>query len=286
MKRRRDYQKKDFRNPYFNEKRGKKRRSLKFLLSCFFIVLFLGLYLGNTLDYFKIKNIEVRGNTTISQEGIRQIISEQLNNRRFLVFNQESLLFFSKHQARKMIIDDYLVEGVKINKNLFNTLIVEIKEKSYSVVWVIGPKKYYLDQDGIAVKEVGVDDFVIETGQERTEIIIPLSLVESYPIVYDLANGTSPAVGDKIASKDLISFITNLSEFLTNNTDFEVSGYSILGPEQISMQTTEGWQVFFRTTNSVTQQVNRLLLILKEEVKDRSDLEYIDLRFAEKVFYK
>jgi len=151
---------------------------------------------------------------------------------------------------------------------------------------VIGPKKYYLDQDGIAVKEVGVDDFVIETGQEGTEIIRPLSLVESYPIVYDLANGTSPAVGDKIASKDLISFITNLSEFLTNNTDFEVSGYSILGPEQISMQTTEGWQVFFRTTNSVTQQVNRLLLILKEEVKDRSDLEYIDLRFAEKVFYK
>src|SRR3989344_4841256 len=120
MKRRRDYQKKDFRNPFLPKKLKGKHLGLKILFSCFFVFL---LFYGAG-KYFKIKNIES---------------------------NQDP--------------------------------DVETKEKGYAVAWVIGPKKYYLDKQGMVVKEETAADLVIEPGKEGTEIIRPKSGMENFPVV-------------------------------------------------------------------------------------------------------
>jgi hypothetical protein len=49
----------------------------------------------------------------------------------------------------------------------------------------------------------------------------------------------------------------------------------------------EGWDAYFTTAIPFDVQGSRLGLILKEKVKDqRSNLQYVDLRYNEKVFFR
>jgi len=68
----------------------------------------------------------------------------------------------------------------------------------------------------------------------------------------------------------------------------DVSHYTIdrLNSDQLTMVTTQGWYVIFRTTDSANDQIARLALLLQNKITDRDQLEYIDLRFGEKTFFK
>lgn len=287
MRRKRDYQKKDLKNPFFPKRKGKKSRRGKFYLIFLLAIIIVGLYFLNNSQNFKIKNIEVKGNETISAQEIKAIVEKQLNKRHWLIFSQDNIFFFNARQAKKELNNIYFFEKLKIKRKFFDTLKVELKEKTSTIVWLTTQKKYYLDLDGIAIKEVQPQDLVIQPGQEGTEVVRVGLIQQSYPTVYDQSN-SEVIIGKEVIKKELIDFIIELTETLKANADFEISHYTINSPfsDQLTLITTEGWQVHFKTTNSVSSQVNKLLLILRQKVEDRNKLEYIDLRFGEKIFYK
>lgn len=286
MLKRRDYQRKNFFNPFFPKNRKKKRGGLKvyFILVAIFTI---SLFFFNNGSYFKIKNIMVKGNETISQSEIIDLIGQQLRQKRFLIFSQDNIFFFSSRQAKKIMNDVYSFEYLKIKKRFFNSIIVEVKEKTPAVVWVLGSKKYYLDSAGMVTKELVTNNLIIEPGKEGTEVVRVGATKENYPLVYDESN-QKLTVGQEAVDKNFINFISQLEEILKNNVDFEVLHYITPNPlsEQLTMVTTEGWQAHFKTTDSAQAQINRLLLILQQKVGERANLQYIDLRFGDKVFYK
>lgn len=52
------------------------------------------------------------------------------------------------------------------------------------------------------------------------------------------------------------------------------------------VHTTEGWDIYFRTTDSPNDQVARMVRVLREQHLNRTKLSYIDLRFGDQVIYK
>jgi len=52
------------------------------------------------------------------------------------------------------------------------------------------------------------------------------------------------------------------------------------------IMTTEGWQIFINSETDLSQGLSNLPALLQEEIGDRSNLEYIDLRYGDKMFYK
>jgi len=54
----------------------------------------------------------------------------------------------------------------------------------------------------------------------------------------------------------------------------------------IRAKSSEDWEIYFRIDDSIDLQVTRLLRVLKEKHLDRTRLDYIDLRFGDRVIIK
>jgi hypothetical protein len=55
---------------------------------------------------------------------------------------------------------------------------------------------------------------------------------------------------------------------------------------EVTMVTTQGWKVYFKIDTDPEYQAKLLETILGQKITNRSKLEYIDLRFGERVFYR
>ncbi|MDA2921851.1 hypothetical protein MYX07_01145 [Patescibacteria group bacterium AH-259-L07] len=110
--------------------------------------------------------------------------------------------------------------------------------------------------------------------------------ITSLPVFYD-------KTATNLRDQAIITLFKNILDFI-NNTYFTNSGIHIpiieIAEEgdiyEIEMTTTEGWQIFINSEVDFTKQLSNLELILKGKISQRELLQYIDLRFGKKIFYK
>jgi len=288
MRRKRDYQKKDFHNPFFPKKRKSKKHCLfRLFLLIFALGLIVGLYFLNADERLKIKNVEITGNERISQQEIEEIVANQFDQKRWLFFSQSNILFFSRKAVIKKLNKNYFFDELKIRKRYFDTIEVKVKEKTSFVVWVSGADKYYLDLAGRAIRKFEINNLVIQPGEGDTEIVRSEIDSAGYPLIYDQSDELI-IIGQLVAPGDLIDFIIDLKEEFDLRADFDISHYNIAdsNSREIVLITREGWEVRFNTKESAKNQADLLFSVLGQEVENRGNLEYIDLRFGEKVFWK
>jgi len=287
-----DYSKKDFKNPYFSKIKSGRQLKHKFWLILITTFIIAGAYFiisgDRSVNFLEIKKIEVAGaGKNVNQQEIESLASQQFEQKRFWLFSQKNVLFFNKKQLKASLAGSYLFSDIKIKKRIPGKIIIIIKEKDLSLVWMSGSEKYYLDLEGVVVKQIDSEQSEAQQLKDGTSVIRAGIVNENYAIVYDQSN-SSVSLGQSAIKPQLANFITELHNRLQSDANLESSYYSIASPfsDQIILTTVEGWQVYFRTTDTVSSQISRLITILQQRVDNRSRLEYIDLRFQEKVFYK
>ena len=287
MKRKRDYQQKDFRNPYFNKRKKTKATSkFKLYILFFLALLIISLFFLNSSQKFRITDIKIEGNKYVSNDEIKKVISDQLVKKRWLIFNQNSIFFFNKRLVKEELIKRFYFDSLEIKKRYFRTIEVIVKEKKTGLILVSGENKYYVDLSGTVVRKADINDFVV---QEEGETNLIRSEIGSgqYPVVYDLSNNPV-VIGQMVITQKLVDFILEMTEYLESQSDFDILGYNLtsLQADEITLLTKEGWEAHFKVEGLAKDKANLLITILQQKVKKRSDLEYIDLRFGEKIFLK
>ncbi|NUM25399.1 MAG: FtsQ-type POTRA domain-containing protein [Candidatus Buchananbacteria bacterium] len=288
MARRIDYQRKKLNNPFFSKKDGqtalKKKKRLVFVGVLLAVV--LSAYFFDTLKYFKITSVTVKGVEFINDQEIKNLIADQLDERRWLLFHQSNIFFFNKKQAEERIQQTYLLNDFKIKKKYFNQIEVDLQRNNSGVIWANANNQYYLDLEGRATKLIDPQSLVMNT-ESGSNVIRSGVNASQYPLIKDLSN-REVNVGESILSPETVAFILELTSRLRTEADFEIAHYEINRPaaQDITLVTQEGWLVKFSLQNSVTSQINSLAIVLKQRANDRSKLDYIDLRFGEKVFWK
>ena len=287
MQTRRDYQKKSFKNPFFSSQKSGSARRLRFLFLFFLIFAILAFFFLSPKNLFEIQEIKVVGNQTINADDITAVVKSQSAEKRFFFLPQTNLLFFNSSELRKKLEQDYIFSGLTIDKQLFHSLTIEIQEDIAPFFWFSNAKSYYLTAAGKAVKAVGLEDLSIQASATGTEVIRFAPRGKNYPTVFDQSN-TEVILGEPIVDTTITEFITQLTASINSYADFEIASYSISSPYSfdLTLVTTEGWQIYFRMSEPLDQQFNKLIALLREKLKTRANLEYIDLRFSEKVFYK
>ena len=290
VKRRPDYQKKDFNNPFYSrrdQRSASARKPVKTLLLFGLIVVVVGLFYLSNAQKFQINDIEVNGNKYLDSQEIEQTVRDQLTQRRWLFFKQSSIFFFSKKQAKAALAQSYFLERLSVKKHYFDTIVVDLEEKTSGLIWASSQKQYYLDLTGVAIREIQPTDLLFFAGQGDTDVVRAEVNSGQYPLVKDQSN-REVAVGQPVISPELVSFVISLTNLIDRGADFSISHFEIGWPEakDITLMTKEGWWVKFSLGDSAGTQFNSLSLILQQKIPDQTKLEYIDLRFGEKIFWQ
>lgn len=268
MKIKKDYNIRGFVNPYFGNKKpeGKKggfntKKYLKILA-----VIFLA-YLVIYSDLFKVKTIEVNGTDMIDKAELKQLISDQISHRRWLILPQDNLLFLSKRQIVSKINVQYALADLKIDRGWHKLTINIVEKVSYLIVYN-KQKFFFADNRGVITKEI--------TQEEATRYWT------KFPIL-NVSRDTN--IGDTIVSEKMVSYILQLNEKI-KALGIEINGFENEEEFGAILVAKAGWRAKFDINSDLDLAIENMQIVLKEKIKDLNNLQYIDLRFGNKVFYK
>jgi len=281
MKLRKDYYQKKFINNLFGKKikeyKVRKRfwlfRHKKIYLPLLGIIIIGLIYLLFYSTVFRVEEIEMQGLRDISFDELEQMIQEQQSKKRFFICPQTNLFCFSKKKLGERLNSKYSLEIVVVKKRPFHKLKVYLQEHTSALTWISGDKFYYIDLQGMLLSEVPFKD-----------------PNPNFPRIYD--ESSQIVRGDyAILSTQQIDFIIAILTKLPLRTgDIEVNSFRLpnKNSNEIKVVTEKGWQIYFNTNLDVEKQMDKLVLIYEKKIKELgiTNLEYIDLRFGNRVFYK
>ena len=94
--------------------------------------------------------------------------------------------------------------------------------------------------------------------------------------------------GEKIIAENIMSAILKIKNNLENNLQINIEEIIISSPLKIDITTNEKWKIYFNLESDIDMQIIRLSLLLNSEIPegDRKNLQYVDLRFKDKAYYK
>ena len=94
--------------------------------------------------------------------------------------------------------------------------------------------------------------------------------------------------GEKVVEKNIMDIINNVKRSLKDNFQIDVKEAIISNPSRLNIETSENWQIYLNTDLESDLQIVKMNLLLRDEIpaSGRKGLQYIDLRFKDRAYYK
>ncbi len=269
------------REEYLRKKR--KRRVLKISFFIFLFFLFVGLvvYTSHRKE-FRVTRVYLSGGVLLTEEEIEKKSLEFLSGYYFWMFPKNNTFIFSKDDLEVYLKENFKrVDTVIIKKKGLTALSVEIKERKPFAVWC----------KGLAEKSEGEIESCFFMDQNSTIFSeAPNFSGDAYFKYYGDLGVESPIGKEYVAST---TKFMDISDFVVNVKSLSLKPLYIVvkGEDYFSMVLSGGGYILFDTKESLYVVVQKLSALLKTDELanlDRSNLplEYIDLRFGNKLFYK
>jgi hypothetical protein len=270
------------------ERREKKNFSLRkaVLVVTIFMILagIAGAVYALRLPQWQIIKIEI-SSEVLSKEEIRdKILSYLAGEYMFLI--PRSSIFMARTESIEQFLRDRMprLKIVKVDKRFPDTLEVYAEERKPWAIYcnnleaaeatssppIIREEHcVYIDKEGFSYEEApdasGPLILKIKSDEEK------LSLEET------------------VVDAERISRITALADTLDKILGIKVIGYEIFSkiPREIRVVTADGFKIWLNLEDDFKNTAKMIQVLLNKEVGDkRLNLEYIDARFGNKIFYK
>lgn len=282
------------------EKRKRKffsRRSIFSMLVLFGIIVVTGgvLY-ALQASYFQISSIKIVGLISLDELEIRQKLSSYLDGRVAVFLPRKSFFFVSSRDVETHLLDAFpRIAAVSVAKIFPQELSVQISERK---LWGIYCNDFVMESS--PDKDTAAQGAPIPVEVKAAEDAM-CAYVDQEGFAYELAPFSAGSLlikihGDgeleipsQVISHGLAIRLAEFSKELKDVLGIDTSGYEF--SRQISrefrVKTSEGFSLWINRDNDFAGVVKVLKTVLDEEIKDRRNkLEYADLRFGNKVFYK
>jgi len=240
-----------------------------FLIEVIYILFFSG--------FLSSANIEIRGTEEIDPQIVREIIDSQISGKYLNYIEKNNLLLLSSEKIKKMIYGEFRkIKEVKIQKDFKRNLFVDVIERKSRIILCSGEPCYVVDDEGIAFSEA---DLEIEKNKENKLLIF----INESNRFFNL--------NDEVLASEFMNYLYDIKDKLKNDLDLEIE-QEIRTPQIISgdirVKITDGWMIYFNNEIPLEKEIEMLKVVLDEKIEKekRGDLEYVDLRTNNKVFYK
>ncbi|MFA5163330.1 MAG: hypothetical protein WC441_02250 [Patescibacteria group bacterium] len=267
-----DYQAKGLKNPFFRIKKKGRPSSFKWRLVLALLLIILIVWAIWFSPLFRVRAVKVEGGQRVDPKAVEDIVWRQTEKKRFLIFSQANLFILDKKSLEKDINSAFNFASLEIkNSPLRGRVSIRLSERPYAFIWQEGDSYYFSDQQGSLIRDEAVSDekkqqyFILEnrTGHSLIKDNY-LDLNESY-----------------------LPFILKIAVELEKYPDLKVKKYFIDNELNTVKLSLEGPEIYFSTREEALDQLNKLLVVKKETIKDAfAKLKYIDLRYQDKVYYQ
>lgn len=259
-----DYQVKNFNNPYFHpEKKSLTKHFNTKLYLQILLALFL-LYVIIYSDLFKITAVGVTGTDLIDQNEIRTMAEKELSGHKLFIFPNRNMIFFNKKKLEQGINSRYALNKLEVKKS-WHRLDINLEEKVAYLIVTSGQSAYFADMTGTVIKE-----------------LTPQEVISYSPRFPTLTLTQEIKVGDKPVSGRYVNYILELDKDLKSH-GIKVKDYQSGGVDQVFMTSDAGWQAKFSINTNIKYSLENLYLFLDKKLKGKS-FQYIDLRISDRVY--
>lgn len=242
------------------------------VISLIFILLVAIFYTLFWTDLFRVKEPVIVGTKRIAPSKISQVLEPLLAGLRWKIVPANALLAISPNKIRANLKDvSPVVADVEVQRALPDILKIKIKEREPLAIWSAAGKFFFVDKRGIAYEEI--------LRSESRDVSLPVIVDERHRATID---------GDRVITVESLEFVKKTYANITRQADIGINFFiapSRLAPDLI-LVTSEGWKIYFATAQDPKIQAAILQEVLGTQVKDRSTLQYIDLRIPGRVFVK
>lgn len=241
----------------------------KILFIIFFIFLFYFLFYFN---YFQIKRVVVIGSKSIQDSSIEAEVFSNLSNRRFFIFPGKNIFLIKKYALKRDLKKKFSrIRQLEISRIYPDVLKIKIFEFEPKMIWQSGDKNYFVDDEGRVYSEAESRE------AEKTGL----------PKIKD-AGEKEVQIFENVLFLKHVNFIqTAISRLPKEGTEIAAVEMPAKLAQEIHFLTLEGWKIMFNVDKDADAQINNLVTVLQQEVKERREsLEYVDLRVENWVYYK
>ena len=265
-------------------KKGRRRVILvKILLSVFaLLVIFAGLVYISRVPFFNFKGVEITGNKAVDAENIKISIEKEIAGNYLKLFPKTNILFYPKNNIKKELFNQFkklkdINFSIKDNK----ILEVSVTEREAKYLWcgenlVVGApsdeKCSFVDESGYVF-----DLAPYFSGNVYFKFFGPLAGDYFFPDIFRKVlafKDTLIHMGFKLVSLYILDN-GDIKIFLSNSDKTLIGPYITLKADSDFQKVAENLQTALSTEP------------LQSNFKNKySSLEYIDLRFGNKVVYK
>ena len=260
---------------YLAKKRKKVFLRLFFWLLAVLAVITGLVYLLFFSNFFYVKEVSIANQSFIPNQEIRRTIDDFLVQKKFFVSGFSNLIFVENDKIQSLIISNFpQAENVTVGKKYPHTVKVSLDGKMALGVWCFAAgdldKCFYFDKNGIAFETSTDSDgsLLLRIEDEKSQF---------------------EKLGQAVTDKELLAFILSIRPEL-EKVKIDIKKIIILADEdfRVDAQTTEGWKIYFSTKDDLKSQVNSLNVFLGQKIslEKRNQLQYIDVRIPNRVYYK
>ena len=248
--------------------KARRRRGVFFLILLLILIL---AYIFLFSPLFKIKSIDILGNKEVSEEQIKNY------------FNYKNIFLFTEAKIKADLVRKIpKIVDIRVKKDIKDIfkrkikLIIQEREKigivcqmDSSSAEAIEDKCFYIDKEGV----------VFENALQTSGSLI--LLIKDY-------SQREFVLGKKLFEENLINNILEIRENLFLETGIKSLDFNILSfpPNDLKVMTNEGWYIIFSLERNINSQITALKAALEEKIQKRENLEYIDLRIENRIYYK
>ncbi len=224
-----------------------------------------------------IAKIEIFGTENCDSRDIQSEVEAKINGKNLNLFPRNNFILAGEREIEENILDRFnLVESAEVEKNFPDKLVVKIKERQTGLVLCGAGECFVLDDQGRAFAPAN-----FETNELKENELIRLSD----------DSGKSFKIEEAVLDPEYLKYILEAGKKIQDQAGvlLEKEAHTPqIASGDIRMKSEEGWLIYLDREVPAEKEAEALRLVLENKIgkEERKNLEYVDLRAENKVYYK
>ena len=255
-----------------------RRRRNKLIVASSVVLLMAGIVYGvhwlSYLPALTIKNVEIKGQVYMPEDILNTYVESVLSDAAYHFLSRSNIFLYPRHVIENGIVASFpRVKSVSVSRGslVSQTVSVEVAERKPFAQWcTAGQACFQMDDTGYL--------FAVVATSSRDMYTTP------YVFTGDIVDGP---IGKTFIPGHLPGMLA-LLKILQQQGDFTPTSVHIDGEQDFSVQFQEGFVLKASFGQDADSLSKNLELVLSSDALSgkESEIEYIDLRFGNRVYYK